>query len=92
MLHHRRQRHGQRLGEFADGGGAAAQPLDHDPSRWIGKRLKDEIERGLIVKHSLKYQARPLAASQTSFPALSPRKFPTFRLVTVPGVCPVDSQ
>jgi hypothetical protein len=58
VLYHRRQRHRQRLREFADRGRSAAQPLDDDPSIGIGQRVKDAIHRltlGASVKHLLNY-------------------------------------
>jgi hypothetical protein len=46
MLHHRRQGHVERPGEFAHRGGTLAQALDHDPAGRVGQRLEGEIERG----------------------------------------------
>src|SRR2546421_6929582 len=60
VLDHRRQRHRQRLCEFADRGRPAAQPLDDDPSIGIGQRVEDAIDRFTLrtsVKHCLKYIA-----------------------------------
>jgi hypothetical protein len=44
VLYHRRQRHRQRPGEFADRGRSAAQPLDDHPSIGIRQRVKDSID------------------------------------------------
>jgi hypothetical protein len=51
MLQEGRQRHAERLGELADGGGAAAKLLKHRAPRRIGERMEDIIERGGLIRH-----------------------------------------
>lgn len=46
VLEHRRKRHGERPRELADRRRTAAQSFDHDPSRGIGKRLEEDVDRG----------------------------------------------
>ena len=57
MLHDRRQRHRERLGEFADRNFVGfAQSREQGPPRRIGERGKSAIEGGgLIVNHLVKY-------------------------------------
>ena len=73
MLHHRRQRHGERALEFADRRRPLGEPLDNRPAGRIGKSLKRQVERGLIVKHRLNYQASDRKArALVSNPGLAP--------------------
>ncbi len=51
VLHHRRQRHGQRLGQLTHRGGAAAQPFDHPTTCRVGQGMKDLVQRSALVKH-----------------------------------------
>src|SRR5262245_10492969 len=53
VLHHRRQRHVERLGQFADRGRSAAQAFHNYPPGRVGQRLKYAIERAQMVKHML---------------------------------------
>lgn len=55
VLHHGCERHAQRVGEFADRGVAQKQALDNGPSRGVGQCAKDAVQRGLMVKHGLKF-------------------------------------
>ena len=58
VLHDRRQRHGERLGEIADTDGVAvAQARQQRPPRRIGEGGERAVERGgLIVNHVVKYR------------------------------------
>src|SRR5688572_1846768 len=64
VLHHRWQGHGQRLAELADGGGPAAQPLDHAEARWIGQGVKDAIEARARRAHAAPARKRAGIASR----------------------------
>src|SRR5580704_8599504 len=55
MLQDRRQRHGQRLGQLADGGGATAEPLHDGPPGRVRQGMKHTVERGTIVSHRTNY-------------------------------------
>jgi hypothetical protein len=49
MLDDGGERHRERLGELAYRGRAATQPFDQRPSGRVGQRLKEKIERGILV-------------------------------------------
>ncbi len=44
MLHHRCERHAERLGKLADGCRFLAQTLDDRPTRGVGEGVKDQIQ------------------------------------------------
>src|SRR4030088_2284429 len=48
MLHDRRHRHRERLGELANRGGRAAQALDHAHARGISQGVEEAVERCLL--------------------------------------------
>jgi hypothetical protein len=56
VLHGRRQRHGQRPGQFAHRCRAAAQPLDHGPPCGVCEGVKQPVQLGRLVKHMPNYQ------------------------------------
>ena len=56
VLHHGRERHGERLRELAHRRRAEGQLLHHASPRRIGQRLEHQIELVRLVKHSLKYR------------------------------------
>ena len=45
VLHYRRQRHVERLGQLAHRRRAAAEPLDDYPSPWVGQGLEHPVQR-----------------------------------------------
>ena len=49
------ERHVERLGKFADRGGAAGKAIDHEAPARIRQGMIDEIEPRGLVKHFLKY-------------------------------------
>ena len=57
VLHHRRQRHRKRCGDFADGQlRLTRQTVDNGAPGRIGKRSEGQIEPGIaIVNHVVKY-------------------------------------
>jgi D-aminoacyl-tRNA deacylase len=63
VLHDGGERHGERLGQLADGGGAAAEAIDHCASAGIGEGTEDKVDlpvdspvcRVQLLKHLLKY-------------------------------------
>src|ERR1022692_2847018 len=55
VLHHRRQRHRQRLRKITNRGWTADQTLDQVSPRWIGEGLEHLVKRPRIVRHVLKY-------------------------------------
>ena len=61
MLHHRRQRHGERLGNRAHRQAVLArEPLENCSPGRIGERCEGAIEMGFrIVNHQVKYGPRP---------------------------------
>src|ERR1700733_14583371 len=63
MLHHRRQRHGERTLEFADRRRPFRETLDDRPAGRISESLERQVERGLIVKHTLNYHGNNRKAS-----------------------------
>ena len=60
MLHHRRQRHRERLGEFADRYGVGlAQARQQRAPGGVGKRREGAVEIGsVIVNHVVKYRRK----------------------------------
>lgn len=62
MLHHGRQRHRERLGEFAHGNAVTAFELrQQGAARRVRQGGKRAIERvGWIVNHMVKYRGEPL--------------------------------
>ena len=53
VLDHRRERHVERRRQIADGGGGSDETLDHLPTRRVGQRVEETVER--MVKHVLYY-------------------------------------
>ena len=58
MFHHRRQRHGEGFGQFADRNGVGfAQARQQCPARRVGQGGESAVEgRGQIVNHMVKYR------------------------------------
>lgn len=56
MLHERRKRHVERLGEFADARWAPSESVDYGTACGIGQRLEDIVEMGCLLSHKAKYQ------------------------------------
>ena len=65
VLHHRRQRHGEWLGQFADREAVGfAEPHQQRATRGIGERRESAIERGLLIlNHLVKFIHRSRPAS-----------------------------
>src|ERR671936_97399 len=59
VLEHGRERHRQRPCEIAHRGRALRKPVDDRPAARVGKRVKDEVERRILLKHLLKYSPSP---------------------------------
>src|SRR5919201_5322527 len=57
VLEHGRKRHRQRPCELAHRGRALREPVNYRPAARIGKRVKDAVERTILLKHLLKYSA-----------------------------------
>src|ERR671936_941070 len=66
VLEHGRERHRQRPCEIAHRGRAPREPVDDRPAARVGKRVKDAVERRILLKHLLKYSAGPDGAEPTS--------------------------
>lgn len=66
MLHHRGQRHPERLGQFADRHAVVlVEPRQQRTPRRVGERGEHAVERGafggiFILNHEVKYWAAPL--------------------------------
>jgi hypothetical protein len=59
VLHHRRQRHGEWFGQFADGKAVMlAQAGDQGPAGRVGEGGEDAIEIGMMVNHVVKYSGK----------------------------------
>src|ERR1700731_4475630 len=65
VLHEGRQRHIERLRQFADACGALAQPPQHGSARGVGERLEEVVQSLLILFHKAKYRAYHLAQELT---------------------------
>src|SRR5919201_55454 len=59
VLEHGRERHRQRPCKIAHRGRALREPVNDRPAARVGKRVKDAVERRILLKHLLKYSARP---------------------------------
>lgn len=53
VLHDCRERHRNRLREFADGRRRAPETLDHGAPRRIGQGVEDAVQIDVMVKHIL---------------------------------------
>src|ERR671936_338402 len=59
VLEHGRERHRQRPCEIAHRGRALREPVNDRPAARVGKRVKDPVERRILLKHLIKYSAGP---------------------------------